>query len=92
MAQPPNADARSARRLGMSRARRWWVSGRRVRSIERAASFVNDVGFARLFPTTRVLAPSLWEAVAGEDVEPFDEGMGPDESIREGEPSRTMSH
>ena len=72
-------DAEAARRLGLARARRWWVSGRRVRSIERATSFVNDVGFALLFPTPRVLAPSLWEAVTGEDVDPFEAGMGTDE-------------
>jgi hypothetical protein len=41
--------------------------------------FVDDVGFGLLFPTPRVLAPSLWEAVAGEDVEPFAEGMGASE-------------
>ena len=52
------------------------MSGRRIGSIERAARFVDDVGFALLFPTPRVLAPSLWEAVAGEDAEPFAEGMG----------------
>jgi hypothetical protein len=66
-------------RLGRARARRWWVSGRRVKSIERAAAFVDDVGFALLFPAPRALAPSLWEAVTGEDVEPFAAGMGTDE-------------
>lgn len=69
------ATARSVRRLGLARARRWWLRGHKVRSIDRAASFVNDVGFALLFPTPRMLAPSLWEAVAGEDAEPFEEGM-----------------
>lgn len=62
-------------RLGRARARRWWVSGRRVGSVGRAGSFVADVGFALLFPTPRALVPSLWEAVAGEDVEPFATGM-----------------
>jgi hypothetical protein len=79
MAHSSTADARSARRLGRARARRWWVSGRRVKTIERATSFVNDVGFALLFPTPRVFAPSLWEAVTAEDIEPFGDGMGPDE-------------
>jgi hypothetical protein len=63
-------------RLGRARGTRWWVTGRRVGSIERAARFVDDVGFALLFPTPRALAPSLWEAAAGEDVEPFAAGMG----------------
>jgi hypothetical protein len=67
-------------RLGRARARRWWVAGRRVGSIERAAAFLDDVGFALLFPSPRVLAPSLWEAVAGEDSEPFATGMGANEA------------
>jgi hypothetical protein len=62
-------------RLGRARERRWWIAGRRVRSIERAGAFVDDVGFALLFPADRVLVPSLWEAVAGADVEPFATGM-----------------
>jgi hypothetical protein len=61
--------------LGRARERRWWVAGRRVRSIGRAGAFVEDVGFALLFPSERVLAPSLWEAVAGADAEPFATGM-----------------
>ena len=65
--------------LGRARERRWWVRGRRVRSIARAGLFVEDVGFALLFPSERVLVPSLWEAVAGEDVEPFATGMDVDE-------------
>jgi len=65
--------------LGKARERRWWVSGRRVRSIARAAAFVEDVGFALLFPSEGVLVPSLWEAVAGEDAEPFATGMGSNE-------------
>ena len=51
------------------------MTGRRIGSIERAASFVDDVGFALLFPAPRLLAPSLWEAVAAEDAEPFADGM-----------------
>lgn len=65
--------------LGKARARRWWVSGRRVRSLHRAASFVDDVGFALLFPSARLLVPSLWEAVAGEDAQPFATGMDANE-------------
>ena len=65
--------------LGRARERRWWLSGRRVRSIGRASAFVDDVGFALLFPFERALVPSLWEAVAGEDAEPFATGMNADE-------------
>lgn len=65
--------------LGEARARRWWVTGRRVGSIRRAGAFIDDVGFALLFPSSRALVPSLWEAVAGEDVEPFAAGMREDE-------------
>jgi hypothetical protein len=80
MGRTTTPDANPARRLGLARARRWWVvSGRRVKSIERAASFVDDVGFALLFPAPRLLAPSLWEAVTGEDAEPFESGMESDE-------------
>jgi hypothetical protein len=73
-------DGEAEVRLGRARARRWWVAGRRVGSIERAAAFIDDVGFALLFPTPRVLAPSLWEAVTGEDLEPFATGMGANEA------------
>jgi hypothetical protein len=65
--------------LGRARERRWWLSGRRVRSIARAGAFVEDVGFALLFPSGRALVPSLWEAVAGADAEPFATGMDVDE-------------
>jgi hypothetical protein len=65
--------------LGQARATRWWVRGRRIGSIARAADFVDDVGFALLFPAPRAAVPSLWEAVAGEDEEPFGAGMGTNE-------------
>jgi hypothetical protein len=65
--------------LGPARARRWWVSGRRVGSLERAAAFIDDVDYALLFPTAKVVAPSLWEAVAGDAAEPFAAGMGGNE-------------
>lgn len=65
--------------LGRARARRWWVTGRRVRSVARAGSFVDDVGLALLFPSERLMLPSLWEAVAAEDAEPFATGMDDDE-------------
>jgi hypothetical protein len=54
---------------------------RLLRSIEEAAAFVEDVGFALLFPADRPIAPSLWEAVAGADATPFAAGMGSAESL-----------
>ena len=45
-------------------ARRWWVRGRRIGSVERAGKFIDDVGFALLFPAPKPIGPSLWEAVA----------------------------
>jgi hypothetical protein len=65
--------------LGRERARRWWVTGRRVKTLERAAAFIDDVGFALLFPARAVALPSLWDAVAGDVSEPFETGMGADE-------------
>jgi hypothetical protein len=58
-----------------------WLPDRPVQSIEDAARFVDDVGFAQLFPTDRPTAPSLWEAVAGPDATPFAHGMGAAESM-----------
>jgi hypothetical protein len=76
VARVSTAGTGSELKLGRARARRWWVTGRRVGSVERAAAFVDDVGFALLFPTPRAVAPSLWEAVTGADKEPFATGMG----------------
>jgi len=66
--------------LAGARGERWlpvaWLG-----SIEDAAGFVEDVGFALLFPGDRPIAPSLWEAVAGPDATPFADGMGAAESL-----------
>jgi hypothetical protein len=48
---------------------------------EAAAAYVDELGFVLLFPAARTLAPSLWEAVAGPDAEPFETGMGEPESL-----------
>src|SRR5262245_114190 len=66
--------------LAGARGRRW-LPVERLGSIEDAAGFVKDVGFALLFPVDRPIAPSLWEAVAGPDARPFAEGMGAAESL-----------
>ena len=57
-----------------------WLPASAVTTIEGAGRFVVDVGLALLFPADRITAPSLWEAVAGEDAEPFAAGMGEAES------------
>jgi hypothetical protein len=66
--------------LAGARGERWSPVGR-LRSIDEAARFVEDVGFALLFPADRPIAPSLWEAVAGPDAIPFAHGMGAAESL-----------
>jgi hypothetical protein len=58
-----------------------WLPDSPVSTMEQAAAFVDSLGAVLLFPTERVEAPSLWEAVAGPDAEPFAEGMGPAESL-----------
>lgn len=50
--------------LDRARAKRWWKSGRKIGSRDRAARFVDDVGFALLFPKSGVQLPSLWEAAS----------------------------
>jgi hypothetical protein len=50
--------------LDVARARRWWQTGRHLGRIDRVARFIDDVGFALLFPTNGVELPSLWEAAS----------------------------
>ena len=57
----------------MTRARRWWQSGPPIKRIDRAARFVDDVGFALLFPKANVELPSLWQAASDR---PLSEGEG----------------
>lgn len=58
-----------------------WLPAEPVRTLEAAAAFVEDVGLALLFPADKPIAPSLWEAIAGPDAEPFAEGMNADEEL-----------
>ena len=62
----------------MARARRWWQSGRPIKRIDRAARFIDNVGFALLFPKATVDLPSLWQAAS--DLPPAEggDGWGPD--------------
>lgn len=64
--------------LERARAVRWWRSGRRIGSLGRAAAFVEDVGFALLFPTSGVELPSLWEAASDRPIRSLSEEWGPD--------------
>ncbi len=64
--------------LEIARARRWWLARRRIGSLERAAAFVEDVGFALLFPNKGVALPSLWEAVTDQPLHGLGMEWGPD--------------
>ena len=50
--------------LAVARAKRWWHTKRKVASIERAAAFIDDVGFALLFPNKGVVLPTLYEVAS----------------------------
>jgi hypothetical protein len=52
-----------------------------VRTLDEAARFLDEVGFALLFPTDRLRAPSLYEEVAGPEAVPWATGMGPAEEL-----------
>nr|BFE75755.1 hypothetical protein GCM10020092_090560 [Actinoplanes digitatis] len=54
-----------------------WLPDPPLTAAAEAGAFMDRVGFAVLFPTDKVTAPSLWEAVASPDVTPFADGMGP---------------
>jgi hypothetical protein len=62
-----------------ARAKRWWRTGRRIGSIERAAAFIDDVGFAVLFPKKGLDLPNLWDTVSNREVgEVFEDGWDDD--------------
>jgi hypothetical protein len=50
--------------LDKARAVRWWQTRTHLGRIDRAARFIDDVGFALLFPKSKVELPSLWEAAS----------------------------
>lgn len=64
--------------LQLARARRWWQTGRKVGSIARASAFVDDVGFALLFPKSGLALPSLWEAVTDQPISELPHAWGAD--------------
>jgi hypothetical protein len=61
--------------LAEARRRRWWIGRPQIKTMSRASSFVEDVGFALLFPKPTLSLPSLWELVRDD---PRDDGWGPD--------------
>jgi hypothetical protein len=61
--------------LARARGERW-LPDPLLATVAEAATFIDRVGFAVLFPAERVTVPSLWEAVAGPDETPFAVGMG----------------
>jgi hypothetical protein len=68
--------------VSLARARgEAWLPTTPVSTMEEAAGFIDALGSVLLFPMDRVEAPSLWEAVAGADAEPFANGMGEPESL-----------
>lgn len=66
------------RDLEAARARRWWLTKRRVGSLERAAAFIHDVGFSLLFPNVGVTLPSLWEVASDRPMHDLGREWGPD--------------
>jgi len=65
--------------LARSRGARWLPSPR-LDTLAAAARFIDDIGFAVLFPADRVEVPSLFEAVADPDAVAWAQGMGAAES------------
>jgi len=64
--------------LGQARTRRWWLTKRKVRSLGRAGAFVDDVGFALLFPHKGVVLPTLYEAASDQPLSSIEDYWGPD--------------
>jgi len=62
----------------VARARRWWHTKRRIGSPVRAAAFIEDVGFALLFPNKGVSLPTLFEVASDQPIEDLGWDWGPD--------------
>ncbi|HEY7399645.1 MAG TPA: hypothetical protein VH989_01985 [Actinomycetota bacterium] len=50
--------------LEAARAERWWQTRAHLGRIDRAGRFIDDVGFALLFPKANVEVPTLWDATS----------------------------
>jgi hypothetical protein len=64
--------------LEVRRTRRWWQTGRPIRGIARAGAFIDDMGFALLFPASAVILPSLYEAASEHPMRLTETAWGPD--------------
>jgi hypothetical protein len=65
--------------LSRERAKRWWQTRRPIASLGRAAAFIEDVGFALLFPSRGIEFPSLFQAASEQPIESISEvTWGPD--------------
>ena len=65
--------------LEKARAERWWLTRTHLGRIDRAARFIDDVGFALLFPKAGIELPSLWEAASDRPLmDAVSEWGGPD--------------
>ncbi len=64
--------------LELARAKRWWQAGRPVARIDRAGRFIDDVGFAMLFPKAGVELPTLWQATTDRTPSEGEGDWGPD--------------
>jgi hypothetical protein len=61
--------------LERARQARWWQTRAQIKTINRASAFIEDVGFALLFPKPGVALPSLWDVVRDD---PRGDGWGAD--------------
>jgi hypothetical protein len=52
--------------LEEARAKRWGYTGRKIVSFDRVSEWIDDVGFALLWPRAKTAAPVLW-AIGSED-------------------------
>lgn len=64
--------------LAQARTERWWLTTRSVASLARAGAFIDDVGFALLFPHEGVVLPTLYDAVSDLPLSTIKDYWGPD--------------
>ena len=69
------------RTLGEERATRWWQRRPPLRTLRRAATFIDDVHFALLFPKAGVELPTLFEAASDRRIEQLGQEWGPDTEL-----------
>jgi hypothetical protein len=64
--------------LESARARRWWLDRRKVGTLPRAGQFIDDVGFALLFPNKGVVLPCLYDVASDRPLDTEAADWGPD--------------